>query len=124
MATATVHLASVGGYAGYARCFKLSEPYVDSGGSFDYLTLWVQPSFGEVVGPEVVIVPATETGAAAERSLKRRPGSFVLHDEPITRDQFGNATAVVDKIEGAYQWALMNLGYIYEVDWTAIWTAS
>jgi hypothetical protein len=124
MATATVHLASVGGFAGIARCFALSEPYVDSGGSFNYLTLWVQPSFGKVVGPEVVIIPATETGAAAEPSLKRRPGSFVLHDEPITYDQFGTAKAAVDKIEGAYQWALLQIGYDYQVDWNAIWTAS
>jgi len=85
MATATVHIAEVGGFAGRARCFAVDPPYE----GHDYVTVWVQPGYGAVTRPEVATVPATETGAAAEMSLMRRPGSYVLHAAVETDEQFG-----------------------------------
>lgn len=96
MPTATVHIKELGGFAGPARCFALDPPYEGHG----YATAWVQPGFGNYQRPEVAIVPATETGAAAEISLMRRPGSFVLHDYPETAEQ----------LDGAYWLALLMLG--------------
>jgi hypothetical protein len=96
MATATVHIESVGGFAGPARCFKVDPPFMGS----DYVTIWAQTGFGEHTLPEACVVPATETGACAERSLKRRPGSFVLHDDPDTPE----------RVDGAYWMALLMLG--------------
>lgn len=97
MATATVHIEDVGGFPGPARCFKVDPPYHDA----NYVTVWVQPSFGPHQEPEAGLVPATETGACAELSVKRRAGSFVLHDEPDTQE----------RIDGAYWFALVMAGY-------------
>lgn len=99
--TATVHLPTVDGYAGPARCFAVDPPYL----GHSYVTVWAQPSFGPSVGPEACLIPAGETGAAAtlpdgSRSLKRHPGSYVLHDEPDTPQ----------RLDGAYAFALLMLG--------------
>ncbi|WP_280393365.1 hypothetical protein [Nocardia wallacei] len=91
MPTATVHLAEVDGYAGRARCFAIDPPYQGHG----YVTVCVEPAFGDVILPEAKVYPATETGACAERSLKRRPGSVVLHDEATTDDGFTYACWLV-----------------------------
>ncbi|WP_228002127.1 hypothetical protein [Nocardia australiensis] len=96
MATATVQVADVGGYSGPARCFKVDPPYE----GHDYVTVWVQRSFGPHQMAEAGVVPATETGACAERSLKRRPGSFTLHEDPDTPE----------RVDGAYWLALLMLG--------------
>ncbi|MFR9767041.1 hypothetical protein [Nocardia sp. SC052] len=64
------------------------------------MTAWVQPAYGRYQRPEIAVVPADETGASAERTLQRRPGSFVLHDEPDS----------TERIEGAYWMALQMLG--------------
>lgn len=96
MPTAVVHIAEVGGFAGPARCFAVDPPYEGS----QYVTVWVQPSFGEFQLPEVAVIPATETGASSEPSLKRRPGSFILHDNPDTPE----------RINGAFWMALLMLG--------------
>ncbi|MGV9540942.1 hypothetical protein ACWDSF_06415 [Nocardia beijingensis] len=87
MPTATVHIDDVGGYAGRARCFKLDPPYEGHA----YATVCVQPSFGPHQLPEVVVYPAGDSGAAAERSLKRRPGSYVLHEPADTDEKFDGA---------------------------------
>ena len=87
MATATVHIAEVSGYAGRARCFALDPPYE----GHSYATVYVVPAFGSVTRPEVMTVPATETGACAEPSLMRRPGSYVLHNAVETDEQFDGA---------------------------------
>lgn len=96
MATATVHIENVGGFAGQARCFAVDPPVHGS----SYITICLTPSFGEVVKPEVAVFPATETGACAEPSLMRRAGGFVLHDEPDSPE----------RVEGAYWLALQLLG--------------
>lgn len=96
MATATVHIESVGGFAGTARCFAIDPPY--EGHSF--VTICVTPGYGPVVRPRAEVFPARDSGAGAELSLMARPGSFVLHDEPDT----------AERIEGAYWWALLMLG--------------
>lgn len=96
MATASVHIVEVGGFPGPARCFKVDPPF----DGHDYVTVWVQRSFGPHQLPEAGVVPAHESGACAERSVKRRPGSFTLHDDPDTPE----------KIDGAYWLALLMLG--------------
>lgn len=99
MLTATLHLEEVGGFPGPARTYKLSEPKDFGTTRTDYVTVWFQKGF-KFQDPEVGLVPATETGACAEPSMRRRPGSFVLHDNPETPEQ----------IEGAYLYALWSLG--------------
>lgn len=97
MATATVHIDEVGGFPGPARCFAVDPPYQGA----DFVTVWVQGSFGPHQEPEAGLVPATETGACADRSVKRRAGSFVLHDEPDTQE----------RIDGAHWMAIILAGY-------------
>lgn len=97
MATATVHIAEVGGFAGRARTFAISPQYE----GFGYVTIWAQPGFGSHQRPEVVLVPATESGAPAEMSMMRRPGSHVLHDEVQTDAQMDEAcAAALDQLGG------------------------
>jgi hypothetical protein len=98
MATATVHIGEVGGYAGRARTFKLDPPYE----GHSYVTMWVQPGFGGHMRPEIAVVPATESGAGAEMSLMRRPGSFVLHDPVETDAQMDGACALALLMLGGY----------------------
>jgi hypothetical protein len=92
-----VHIDSVGGFPGPARCFKVDPPYHGA----DYVTVWAQPSFGKHQEPEVGLVPATETGACVELSVKRRAGSYVLPHEPDTQE----------RIDGAHWLALVMAGY-------------
>ncbi|WP_280319822.1 hypothetical protein [Nocardia wallacei] len=99
MATAEIHIPEIGGFAGRARCFKITPPYE----GHDYVTVWVQPGFGTVQRPEVAAVPATESGACAESSLMRRPGSYVLHDEASTDDQFAGACWLALLMLGGYE---------------------
>ncbi|MBF6328720.1 hypothetical protein [Nocardia transvalensis] len=96
MPTATVHIESVDGYAGTARCFRIDPPF----DNHTYVTVCLTPSYGDIVRPEAQVFLGTETGACAELSLTRRPGSFVLHHEPDTPD----------RIDGAYWTALQLLG--------------
>lgn len=102
MATATVHIENLTGFAGLARCYEIDPPYRGHG----YVTIVVTPSYGQVVGPRADIFPATASGSSAEPSLKARGGSCNLHDEPDT----------TDRIEGAFAYALLGLGgYLIEV---------
>ncbi|MEU2013124.1 hypothetical protein [Nocardia sp. NPDC019302] len=79
-----MHIDDVGGYAGRARCFRVDPPYE----GHEFVTICAQPAFGAHQLPEMVTYPATDTGAAAERSLKRRPGSFVIHEPADTDEKF------------------------------------
>lgn len=98
MATATVHIAEVEGFAGRARTFAIDPPFEGHA----YVTVWVQPAFGMHMRAEAGIVPATETGAAAEMSLMRRPGSYVLHDEVQTDAQMDGACWLALQMLGGY----------------------
>lgn len=106
MATATVHIENVEGFAGPARCFKLDPPVTLGGVDSPYVTVWTQSAYGQLIKPEACLIPATESGAAAPMvpgtppTLTRQPGSFVMHDDPDT-------PAVID---GAYALALLMLG--------------
>lgn len=101
MPAATLHIDDLGGYAGPARCYKLDTPKTFSDGVVaHYVTVWIQPGYGWQ-DPEVSLVPATETGACLTTSVRRRPGSYVLHDDPDTPEY----------VEGAYWLALTQLGY-------------
>jgi hypothetical protein len=94
-----MHIAEVAGFAGRARTFKISPQYE----GHDYVTVWVQPGYGNHIRPEVVVVPATESGAAEEMSLMRRPGSYVLHDVVETDDQMAGACWLALQMLGGYQ---------------------
>jgi hypothetical protein len=98
MGTATMHIAEVGGYAGRARCFAIDPPYE----GHHYATVCVVPALGAVTRPEAMTFPAGETGACAELSLKRRPGSYVLHDTVQTDEQFDGACALALLMLGGY----------------------
>lgn len=106
MPTATVYIESVEGFAGPARCFELDPPLRIGTIEREYVTIWVQAGYGQYTKPEVCLVPATPSGAAAPvipgapPTLMRHPGSFVMHDEPDAPD----------KIDGAYAFALLMLG--------------
>lgn len=84
MSTATVHVHTVPGFPGPARCFRLDPPYQ----GHDYVTVWAQPRFSRYQPPEVLVVPATETGVPVEPSIIRRPGSYVLHEGANTTQDF------------------------------------
>lgn len=99
MATATVHVDDVGGYAGPARCYQLDPPAQIDGETHEYVTAWVQPRYAHQAA-EVAVVPATESGASASPSLRRSAGSFVLPVDPDTPE----------RIAGAYWMALLMLG--------------
>lgn len=105
MPTATTHIAQVGGFAGPARCFRLSEPHRFEGGvESSYVTVWAQPAMAHMAA-EVKLVPATETGACSQRYVQHRAGSFTLHETP-DGDEY---------LDGCYWLALRMLGY----DWQA-----
>lgn len=96
MATATVHIPSVGGYFGIAaRCFRLDPPRLIDGHLHEYVTIAVQQPLG-AQSAEVKVYPAHPSGASATTQLSRRVGSFVLDGEP--------------DIEGCYWLALQLLG--------------
>ncbi|WP_280389786.1 hypothetical protein [Nocardia wallacei] len=99
MATAKVHIPEVGGFAGRARCFKITPAFE----GHDYVTVWVQPGYGAFQRPEAAAVPATESGACAEHSLMRRPGSYVLHAQVETDEQFDGACWLALQMLGGYQ---------------------
>lgn len=96
MATATVQVEEVEGFAGRARCFKIDPPYQ----GHSYVTVCLTEGYRKVVLPKAEVFPANETGACVERTLASRPGSFVLHDVPNTPET----------ISGAYWLALLLLG--------------
>ncbi|MBF6301154.1 hypothetical protein IU459_26950 [Nocardia amamiensis] len=99
MATATLHIADVGGYAGPARCYRLDPPARIGGIQHQYVTAWISRA-AHHQNAEVNVVAACETGSSAYTSLHRRGGSFVLHEDPVTPEQ----------VEGAYWLALLMLG--------------
>lgn len=99
MATATVQVASVGGYAGATRCFKIDPPFR----GHEYVSICATTSFGDIVGPKAEVFPADESGACTETSLKSRPGSFNLHDEPDTPERLDGAYWMALQLLGGYQ---------------------
>ncbi|KZM68371.1 hypothetical protein [Nocardia terpenica] len=100
MAEAVVHIDELGGYAGPARCYKLSPPVRLDGTDHEYVTVWVQPRLPHQ-NAEVAVVAATGTGACATLSLIRQPGSHVLHTDPATGED----------VHGCHAKALDLLGY-------------
>ncbi|MGW6624194.1 hypothetical protein ACWF99_23455 [Nocardia sp. NPDC055002] len=108
MKTATIHPVDTHGHVqqsrGLARIYKLSEPRNFDGTDHEYvLVRIVYPSLH--MDGEVGVFPATETGAVAERSLKRRVGSFTLDGNPNKDPAY---------IEGCFTWSLASLGYTIE----------
>ncbi|MGW4325466.1 hypothetical protein ACWEKR_06195 [Nocardia sp. NPDC004573] len=99
MATATLHIDNVGGWAGPARCYRLDPPVRIAGVDHEYVTVWLLEAQRHQ-NAEVNVVAAGETGASAYPSLHRRGGSYVLHEDPVTPEQ----------IEGAFWLALLMLG--------------
>lgn len=101
MATATVHIGSVGGYLGTARCFQLDPPKVFGDATHDYVTVVLQPQMGHQ-DAEVLVFPATPAGGVVGISMRKRSGSFTPDQNP--------ATAGPDYAAGCFAWALLQLG--------------
>lgn len=80
MATATLHLESVGGFAGVACCYRLDPPAQLDGREREYVTLSITPKQGAVPA-EIRLYPATVTGSGASLTLAKRVGSFALRDD-------------------------------------------
>lgn len=102
MATATIHIKEVGGYAGanhLTRCYRLDPPWKFDRVDHEYVTVTVTVPQKHTEG-EVTLHAATETGAPSG-SMKRRAGSYVLHEAPITPEY----------VEGCYALSLGMLGY-------------
>ncbi|OXM19343.1 hypothetical protein CBI33_22595 [Rhodococcus erythropolis] len=74
MPTAELIVENVGGFAGEANCYKLSEPLK----GHSYVTVLLQMAFGPQ-DREAAIFPAYPSGAAVR--MTRLPGSYV-HPEP------------------------------------------
>ena len=101
MPTATVHIDSVGGYAGITRCYRLDPPARIGGREHEYVTISITPRYASVAA-EVRVYPALETGASASPSLAKRAGSRVLHDDYAPGDPVYE--------DGIYWLALNDLG--------------
>ncbi len=70
MGTAT-DLGAISGFAGEAHCYKMDPPLEGE----EFVTIWVQDSFGSQ-GPEAVVV-AAKNEFGAPKSMTRLTGSYV-----------------------------------------------
>lgn len=96
---AVVHIDNPGGFDPGARTYKLSPAVVLDGVAHDYVTIWIHPAL-PFQQAELYVVPATESGACALRTLKRAPGSQVLHGNPDSPEY----------VDGVHWLALQALG--------------
>lgn len=106
MAKATLHIKEVGGYAGanhLTRCYKLDTEKVYDRTPHSFVTVTVTVPQKHMDG-EVTLHAATETGSPTG-SMKRRAGSFVLHEAPVTPEY----------VEGCFTMALALAGYELDV---------
>lgn len=106
MPKASLHMNIVGGYAGanhLTRCYKLDTPKKYDRIDHYYVTVTITVPQKHMDG-EVTLHAATETGMPSG-SLKRRAGSFVLHEAPVTPEY----------VEGCFKMALALAGYELDV---------
>lgn len=82
MATATLHLAEVGGFPGSARCWQLDPPAVIAGRPTEFVTVYVQEGFAHQFPETVTVRALPDSGAVDGQSVMRLPGSFVLPGDP------------------------------------------
>lgn len=101
MATATLHLADVGGYPGPARCWKLDPPVQIDAAHYDYATVWVQPGYAWQ-NAEVGTVIAHESGAVAGSTVHRRAGSFTLQGDADTPEYIDGCHLLALQLLGGY----------------------
>lgn len=80
MPTATVHIDSVGGYAGITRCYRLDPPARIDGREHEFVAVSITPRYLQVAA-EVRVYAANESGAAWGPTLAKRAGSRVLHED-------------------------------------------
>ncbi len=86
MATATLHLPEVPGYAGISVCWKLDPPAPLGRGSHEFVVQSITESFGPVPA-RIRVYAATESGAAAGFTLAEMVGSFALRDDYTPGDK-------------------------------------
>lgn len=101
MRLASIHIESVDGLTGPARCYKLYPPFPDpqTGVEYEYVTVCVQMGYRTQQLPEAFVVAANKiNGSPVGPSMKRLPGSGVLYFHPETEP------------EGAYHYVLMQMG--------------
>lgn len=99
MATATLHIDNLGGWAGYTRTYKLDPPRYFGGQICEYVSICIIPGSAHCDG-EVMVVAATERGVSLDGTVRRRIGSFVLEGNPESPAY----------IEGCFAWALASIG--------------
>lgn len=99
--SATLHADDHGGMPGPAKIWRLDPPHDFGGYTADYaVVVLVEPQ--PHMDAEVLVFGCDETGGSVDptRTLRRKPGSFTLHDYPTTPEA----------VWGAHQWALASLG--------------
>ncbi|HEY9310708.1 hypothetical protein [Williamsia sp.] len=79
MKTATLVSADIGGYAGSACLYQLSEPLE----GHDFVVVCVEAAFGEQAA-QVLVFPAFESGAA--KLMRRLSGSYTHAGAAISPD--------------------------------------
>lgn len=101
MPTATLHIDNLVGYAGHTRCYRIDPPRAFGDEiEHEYVAISVSPPT-EWTDAEVVLIAATETGASAYPSIRRRIGSFTPDGDPFESP---------DHLEGCFVWALSSIG--------------
>lgn len=84
--------------SGLARCYKLSEPTDFDGDGISHEYAIVRVSFArENISAQIAVLPGTETGAVADRTLNPRLGSMRLKGCPKDNPAY---------IEGCFTMAL------------------
>lgn len=101
MPTAHLHIDNLGGHGDLARCYKLDGPRTFGRRDHEYVVISVRRPWTHIES-EVQLYPSTDTGATAEGSVKKYPGSFVAHGDPFTDEAH---------LEGCFTLALGILGY-------------
>lgn len=80
MATATLHIAGVGGYAGRTTCWRLDPPVSIDGRDYEYVAQSITQRYDRIAA-RIRVYPATETAAGALPVLAEVVGSLALRDD-------------------------------------------
>lgn len=104
MATATTHIESAPGYAGFTRVFHLDPPVQFDDGPAAYVAVSITPAFG-AMSAEVRTYAATANGAVRGHTMHRRPGSFPLFETPTDEAYIRGCWFLALQMLGGYQHA-------------------
>lgn len=102
MATATFHMDKTSVHSGPGRVWRLDPPIRIDGHEHEYVCIWIDQG-GKHQAPEVVTVAATESGAAAGTSVRRRAGSFTLQGDPDSPEYVDGCHWLSLQLLGGYE---------------------